>query len=49
MVWHSTFIVIGISAAGLNKNVLKKLWKLCYRYSLFLEHVLSMLLMISED
>ena len=24
MVWHSTFIVIGISAAGLNKNVLKK-------------------------
>ena len=24
MVWHSTFIVIGISAAGLNKNVLEK-------------------------
>jgi len=23
VVWHSTFIVIGISAAGLNKNVFK--------------------------
>ena len=44
MVWHSTFIVIGISAAGLNKNVFNKNYgSFVIGTALFLEHVLSML------